>query len=132
MPKEYIRDSGLLHYLTRVGSFEELLEDPLVGVSFEAFVVEELLKGLEATLVTNWNPYYYRTRNGAEIDLLLDGPFGLLPIEIKYGTSVQLKQLIALSQSIEEHKSSFGIVINQSDSIEWITSKIVQIPVGWV
>jgi len=132
MPKGYIRDTGLLHNLTRIGSFEELLEDPLVGVSFEAFVVEELLKGLESTLVTNWNPYYYRTRNGAEIDLLLDGPFGLLPIEIKYGTSVRLKQLTALSQFIEEHKLPLGIVINQSDSIEWVTSKIVQIPVGWI
>ncbi|MBY0501388.1 MAG: ATP-binding protein [Alphaproteobacteria bacterium] len=132
MPKGYIRDTGLLHYLTRIGSFEELLEDPLIGISFEAFVMEELLKGLEATLVTNWNAYYYRTRNGAEIDLLLDGPFGLLPIEIKYGTSVKLKQLTALSQFIEEHKLPLGIVINQSDSIEWVTSKIVQIPVGWI
>lgn len=132
MPKGYIRDTGLLHYLTRIGSFEELLEDPLVGVSFEAFVVEELLKGLEATLVTNWNAYYYRTRNGAEIDLLLDGPFGLLPIEIKYGTSVRLKQLTSLSQFIEEHKLPLGIVINQSNTIEWVTSKIVQIPVGWI
>jgi hypothetical protein len=132
MPKGYIRDTGLLHYLTRIGSFEELMEDPLVGVSFEAFVVEELLKGLQATMVTNWTPYYYRTRNGAEIDLLLDGPFGLLPIEIKYGTSVRLKQLTALTQFIEEHKLPLGIVINQSESIEWITSKIIQIPVGWL
>lgn len=132
MPKGYIRDTGLLHYLTRIGSREELLEDPMVGVSFEAFVVEELLKGLQATMVTNWMPYYYRTRNGAEIDLLLDGPFGLLPIEIKYGTSVRLKQLTALSQFIEEHKLPLGIVINQSDSIEWITPQIVQIPVGWL
>lgn len=132
MPKGYIRDSGLLHYLTRIGSFEELMEDPLVGVSFEAFVVEELLKGLQATMVTNWSPYYYRTRNGAEIDLLLDGPFGLLPVEIKYGTSVRLKQLTALTQFVEEHELPLGIVINQSDSIEWITPKIVQIPVGWI
>ena len=132
MPKGYIRDTGLLHYLTRIGSFEELFEDPLVGISFEGFVVEELLKGLQATLVTNWQPYYYRTKNGAEIDLILDGSFGLLPIEIKYGTSVRLKQLTALSQFIEEHQLPLGIVINQSESIEWITPKIVQIPVGWI
>ena len=132
MPKGYIRDTGLLHYLTRIGSFEELMEDPLVGTSFEGFVIEELLKGLQATLVTNWNPYYYRTRNGAEIDLILDGPFGLLPIEIKYGTSTTLQKLTALSQFIEEHKLSLGILINQSDTIEWITPKIIQIPVGWI
>jgi hypothetical protein len=132
MPKGYLRDTGLLHYLTRIGSFEELFEDPLVGFSFEAFVVEELLKGLQATSVANWEPYYYRTRNGAEIDLILDGPFGLLPIEIKYGTSVRLKQLTALIQFVEEHNLPLGMVINQSESIEWINPKIVQIPVGWI
>ena len=132
MPKGYIRDTGLLHFLARIGSFEDLLENILAGASFEAFVVEEIIKGLQATLITNWYPYYYRTRNGAEIDLLLDGPFGLLPIEIKYGTSVRLKQLTALSQFLEEHNLPLGMVINQSDNVEWITSKIVQVPVGWI
>jgi len=132
MPKGYLRDTGVLHYLTRIGSFEELFEDPLVGASFESFVVEELIKGLQATPVTNWEPSSYRTKNGAEIDLLLDGPFGLLPIEIKYGTSVRLKQLTALTQFVEEHNLPLGMVINQSESVEWVTSKIVQVPVGWV
>lgn len=132
MPKGYIRDTGLLHYLIRIKSFEELFEDPLVGFSFGAFVVEELIKGLQATSATNWEPYYYRTRNGAEIDLILDGFFGLLPIEIKYGTSVHLKQITALIQFVEEHNLPLGMVINQSESVEWITPKIVQIPVGWI
>jgi hypothetical protein len=74
MPKGYIRDSGLLHYLQKLDSFEALMGDSSVGVSFESFVVEEILKGLESTSLANWQPFYYRTRNGAEIDLILDGP----------------------------------------------------------
>jgi predicted AAA+ superfamily ATPase len=132
MPKGYMRDTGLLHYLTRINSLEDLIEDPLVGNSFESFVIEEILKGLEATFVTNWSPHYYRTKNGAEIDLLLDGPFGLLPIEIKYGASVKSKQLTTLSQFIDEHNLPFGMVINQSSSVEWLSPTIVQIPVGWI
>lgn len=132
MPKGYIRDAGLLHHLTQINSLEDLLESPLIGISFESFVIEEILKGLEATFVTNWHPYYYRTRNGAEIDLVLEGPFGVLPIEIKYGSSVRVKQLKALSDFINEHALPFGIVFNQSTSIEWITPHIVQIPVGWI
>ncbi|MDF3033344.1 MAG: hypothetical protein K0R76_298 [Alphaproteobacteria bacterium] len=31
-----------------------------------------------------------------------------------------------------DHQLSFGIVINQSDSIEWLTPKILQVPVGWI
>ena len=53
MPKGHIRDSGLLHYMTKIHSFEYLIENPLVGVSFESFVIEELLKGLNATLLSN-------------------------------------------------------------------------------
>ncbi|HCI49104.1 MAG: hypothetical protein A2977_00435 [Alphaproteobacteria bacterium RIFCSPLOWO2_01_FULL_45_8] len=132
MPKGYIRDSGLLHYLTKISSLEELSENPLVGASFESFVIEELLKGLESTLVTNWQPFYYRTRNGAEIDLILEGPFGVLPIEIKYSSTVKLRQISSLIQFVEEHQFPLGIVINHGRSIEWIHDKIVQIPVGWI
>ncbi len=132
MPKGYIRDTGLLHYLLRISEQEDLYNDPVVGRSFESFVIEELLKGLEATMVANWQAYYYRTRNGAEIDLILDGPFGTLPIEIKYGSSVNFKQLATLSNFIEEHQLPFGMLINQSDKIEWLTPKIVQMPVGWL
>lgn len=132
MPKGYIRDTGLLHFLLKINSLESLFEDPSVGHSFESFVIEEIAKGLESTFVTNWSLYYYRTRNGAEIDLILDGPFGLLPIEIKYGTSVRLKQLTSLSDFIAEHNVPFGMVINQSSSVEWLTPHIVQMPVGWI
>ena len=132
MPKGYIRDAGLLHHFMRIGTLEDLFDDPSVGTSFESFVIEEILKGLESTFATNWQPHYYRTRNGAEIDLILDGIFGVLPIEIKYGSSVPMKQLRSLTDFIEEHNLPFGMVINQSSSTEWLTPKIVQMPVGWI
>jgi uncharacterized protein len=132
MPKGHIRDSGLLHYLLRIQDIEDLLRDPSVGKSFESFVIEEILKGLEATFVTNWQPYYYRTRAGAEIDLLIEGSFGLLPIEIKYGSSVNRQNLETLSRFIEDNKLSYGIVINQAQEVVWLTHNIVQIPVAWL
>ena len=67
MPKGYFRDTGLLHFLLRIYNEDDLLNTPYVGLSFEAFVIDELLKGLTATLVTNWRPYYYRTRSGVEV-----------------------------------------------------------------
>ena len=95
-------------------------------------MIEELIKGLQSTQITNWQPYYYRTRNGAEIDLILNGPFGTLPIEIKYGTMTKMKYLATLSNFVEEHHLPFGMVINQSNQTEWLTSKIMQIPIGWL
>lgn len=132
MPKGYIRDTGLLHYLLQIGDMESLHSDPIVGSSFEAFVIEEIIKGLSATTITNWHPHYYRTRNRAEIDLILEGPFGVLPIEIKYGTHTRLRELQVLSDFVKEFSLPFGILINQSDRVTWLNSHVVQIPVGWV
>ena len=132
MPKGHIRDTGLLHYLLQIQDLESLIADPIVGQSFEGFVIEELIKGLQATTLTNWQAHYYRTRNRADIDLILSGPFGVLPIEIKFGSHTRIKTLTALSAFVKEHKLPFGVLINQSDEVTWLTPEIIQIPVGWV
>lgn len=132
MPKGYIRDSGLLHHFLRIDTLDKLYKHPAVGLSFESFVIEELIKGLQALSITNWSVHYYRTRAGSEIDLIIEGLFGLLPIEIKYGSTVTTKQLQSMSRFIEENQLPFGLVINQSTSPEWLTPNIFQLPVGWL
>lgn len=129
MPKGIFRDSGLLNHLLNITNREQLLHSPLVGQNFESTVIEEILKGLEASPLTNWSAYYYRTRNGAEIDLILEGPFGTLPIEIKFGSSTRMKQLTSLNRFIKEHQLPLGIVINNSDEIRQLNERILQIPV---
>ncbi len=128
MPKGHFRDNGLLHYLLKLNDPSALEVHPIIGRSFETFIIEELLKGLEATPITNWQYYYYRTRNKAEIDLILDGPFGVVPIEIKAGLGFRESQLKSMKIFLEEMKLPFGIVINQSTTIEMISDKIIQLP----
>ncbi len=128
MPKGYFRDAGIHHFLQKIQTEEELFSHPHIGNSFESFVIEEILRGLESTFITNWDSYYYRTRSGAEVDLILEGPFGLLPIEIKYGSTTQRSKLIALTQFIKHHNLKFGLLINQSQKVEWITPEILQVP----
>lgn len=130
MPRGHIRDSGLLHSLLHIDTLQNLQDDPIAGFSFEGFVIEEILKGLQDSRIRNFNAYYYRTRSGAEIDLILEGTFGLLPIEIKYGCTVTRNQLRTLNAFVEQNNLPFGIVINQSDHVEWINKQILQIPVG--
>lgn len=132
MPKGHLQDTGLLHYLAKITSLDTLYAHPIVGHSFEGFVIEELLKGLNATTVTNWDYHYYRTRNGAEIDLILDGAFGVLPIEIKYGSQINLRQLRSLTDFVKTQKLPFGLLINQGEKAEWITPEIFQLPVEWI
>ena len=127
MPKGYLRDSGLLHLMLNLNSLESLERDPIVGKSWESFVAEEIIKGLNVSLIPH-EVFYYRTNHGAEIDLILEGSFGLLPIEIKYGQRIDPRSLRVLKDFIDERKLKIGLVINNSSSIEWLSDKILQIP----
>lgn len=130
MPRGHIRDSGFLHYLLHIADLPSLQDDPIAGFSFEAFVIEELLKGLQDARLRNVDSYYFRTRDGAEIDLILQSQFGILPIEIKYGVHTPRKQLISLTNFIKDNKLKFGIVINQANEMLWLTEHILQVPAG--
>lgn len=132
MPRGHIRDSGLLHHFLRIADLEMLQQDPIAGFSFEAFVIEEILKGLQDARLRHVDAYYYRTRSGAEIDLILEGPFGILPIEIKYGQRVTMHQLRWLEEFVAQNKLPFAMIINQADEARWLTEKVVQIPAGFI
>ncbi|MBC7916110.1 MAG: ATP-binding protein [Pyrinomonadaceae bacterium] len=67
-PKVYIRDSGLVHALLNLNSLDDVLGHPVVGASWEGFVLENLLSCLPAGVT----PWFYRTSAGAEIDLVIE------------------------------------------------------------
>lgn len=69
-PKVFIRDSGLLHHLLNISTFDDLLGHPVSGASWEGFVIENILNRLPDT----WKYSYYRTADLTEIDLILEGP----------------------------------------------------------
>ena len=79
-PKIYVRDSGLVHALLGIADYNDLSGHPIVGTSWEGFVIENLIAA--APYATR--PSFYRTSAGAEIDLVLEIPNqGLWAIEIK-------------------------------------------------
>jgi uncharacterized protein len=67
-PKIYIRDSGITHSLLNIGDYNSLLGHPVVGGSWEGFVIENIL----SVLPVYGQPYFYRSPGGAEIDLVLE------------------------------------------------------------
>lgn len=88
-PKVYIRDSGLVHALLGIADKESLLSHPVVGQSWEGFVIENLL----ANLPQGVDGWFYRSARGAEIDLLLSHPSGeLWAIEIKRSLAPKLER----------------------------------------
>lgn len=85
-PKVYVRDSGLLHALLGMASFDALLAHPVVGNSWEGFVIETLLNAAPRDAQAG----FYRSSNGAEIDLVVDSPgLGLMAVEVKKGPSAK-------------------------------------------
>jgi len=83
-PRVYVRDSGLVHALLAIGDKETLLSHPVVGASWEGFVIENLL----AVVPEGVQGHFYRTSGGAEIDLVLSFPDGRLwAVEIKRSLS---------------------------------------------
>ena len=88
-PKTYVRDSGLVHSLLGISSLEELSGHPVIGESWEGFVIETLLGQLPWPTQAS----FYRTVTGAEIDLVLDFPGGeRWAIEIKRSLSAKMSR----------------------------------------
>ena len=65
-PKVYIRDVGLLHSLLDVETHRQLMGHPKSGASWEGFVIEQVL-----SLLRTREAYFWRTQQGAELDLLV-------------------------------------------------------------
>lgn len=68
-PKIYLRDTGILHKLLNISNFEGLLGHPVLGASWEGFVIENIIVQLSG----KWQYSYYRTSTQTEIDLVLEG-----------------------------------------------------------
>lgn len=89
-PKVYVRDSGLTHALLGLQTDKQLFGHPVVGHSWEGFVIENILSVVPMGTLTN----FYRTAKGAEIDLILRFP-GLQScwaIEIKRNVAARTKK----------------------------------------
>ncbi len=83
-PKILVRDSGVVHALLNIRTLHDLLGHPVAGASWEGFVVENLI----GAAPTGTDAYFYRTRAGAEIDLLLHLPnLESWAVEVKRSTA---------------------------------------------
>jgi len=87
-PKLYFYDTALAASLLGIRTTEHLQLHPLRGALFECLIVAELVKQKE-NHGTGHNFYFWRDKTGREIDLIIDQPPGLIPVEIKSGKTIQ-------------------------------------------
>jgi len=77
-PKIYLRDTGILHSLLNIKSYNDLYAHPAYGSSWEILVIENII-----SKYNDWEHYFYRTADGSEIDLVLVKGLKVIAIEIK-------------------------------------------------
>jgi hypothetical protein len=103
-PKTYVRDSGLVHALLELETLADVLGHPVTGPSWEGFVIENLIAAAGDRRI----PYYYRTEDGAEIDLLFErGGSVEIAVEIKRSTAPTLSRGFHLACEVLKPKQSY-------------------------
>jgi predicted AAA+ superfamily ATPase len=118
-PKVFVRDSGIVHALLNIGDYEALLGHPVVGASWEGFVIENLLAAApERTMAS-----FYRTAAGTEIDLVLETPgHGLWAIDIKRGLSARPEK--GFHAACEDLKPARGFAVNSGNERYRVSEKV--------
>ena len=104
-PKVYVRDTGIAHALLGIRDKEALLGHPVVGQTWESFIIETLI----TTAPDGSEAHYYRTSNGTEIDLLLTLPNReLWAIEVKRSSAPKIERgFHSACADLKPHKRFF-------------------------
>ncbi len=93
-PKIYIRDTGILHALLAIDSFEQLHGHPSLGASWEAYIIQEI----STMLPPRHELYFYRTQDGTEADLVIvKAGIPDILVEIKHSSAPVLTKSIRTS-----------------------------------
>jgi uncharacterized protein len=86
-PRIYVRDTGILHALLDIETWDDLLGHPVFGHSWESTVIENVIAHMPG-----WRGYFYRTAKGAEIDLVLERGRRRIAIECKASRAPEVTQ----------------------------------------
>jgi len=105
-PKVYVRDSGVTHALLGLGTKDALLGHPVVGHSWEGFVIETLL----TVAPERTEASFYRSSGGAEIDLVLSLP-GRRPWAIEIKRSLDPRPARGFHHACEDVKPEARYVV---------------------
>jgi uncharacterized protein len=108
-PKVYLSDTGILHHLLGVNDFNDLSGNPIIGSSWESFVINQV----EAVKSDQIELFFYRTHHMAEADIVISrGLKVIATAEIKYSNSPHLTKGNFLA--FEDLKAPVNFVITPS------------------
>ncbi|MBN1483011.1 ATP-binding protein [candidate division KSB1 bacterium] len=124
-PKLYIRDSGILHALLGLETFEELMGHHLFGASWEGMALEHTIQTFP-----RWSPTFYRTSDGTELDLVLEKANKRFVFEFKASKAPELTR--GFWNSIEQLKPQSVFIIAPIDDAYKIEKNITIAPLSYL
>jgi len=105
-PKTYVRDSGITHALLELETWDDVIGHPISGPSWEGFVIENLI----AAAGDRRTPYYYRTEDGAEVDLVFERAGKVeMAIEIKRSSAPEVSKGFYSARDVLAPKEAYVV-----------------------
>ena len=133
-PKIYFLDTGLAAFLTKWNTPEVLEAGAMAGAFFETFVISEVLKSYYNAGVLDPSLYFYRDKDGKEIDLLIEENGVFSPVEIKKTTNPGKEHIknFSVLKNVKGLIVGTGGVICMYEKCIRIDDKNVTIPLAWL
>ena len=130
-PVLYFMDTGLVSYLLRWPTAETLMRGAMSGPILETFAVSEVLKSFNNVGVTKAPIYYYRDKDGREIDLIIEEEGTLYPVEIKQSATPRLEMArhFKLLERAVGYKVGNKVILSLVDKKRYLAEDVVAYPV---
>lgn len=130
--KMYFFDTGMACFLARFSSAKIAQESPMACALFETYVVSEIMRSYKNS-AESFMPYYYRDRDGKEIDLIFEADGALFPIEIKMSAKID-PRLFRIFDVLNKTfvPRGMGAVASTTPTIEQPDAQSVVFPVSLI
>lgn len=129
-PKGHISNTGLACHLLGIGSAEALSRHPMLGHLFESFCIS-MIQALSQALDYPAKNYYFRTHNGAEVDLILERDGLVYPIEIKCKSQVSRSDVSGIQAFMDTYPNEtipLALILHAGTECYYVTDKILALP----
>lgn len=124
-PKVYLRDSGLLHHLLNLGTLDEVRNHPVHGASWETFVLEDVIRR-EKLRHPHAQFFFWRTADGAEIDLVVERGSARVAVEIKAGRGDKIHAARVLERAMNDVGAKTGWILDQAEGTDILRSGLAR------
>lgn len=127
-PKAFFRDTGLAAFLAGYFDVDELRKGREFGAFFETFLYHHL-RVLTRLMSPQGQLYFWRTRNGAEVDFVIEHGQRILALEIKSTTTPSYRDITGLRFFLDQHSNATaGVLVHSGNAIKQLEEKIIAIP----